>query len=259
MFNVVLVAPKFRRTPAIRLCANTGARLHLIEPLGFRSTTRGCRAGLDYHEYAQMRVHRDWDAFIATETPDPARMFAFTTRGSGRFHDHAFLPGDWFVFGSETRGLSAELLERFPNEQRVRLPMRPDNRSLNLSNTVAVVVFEAWRPASKAAHDACTAQPPAGRVTSVRAARDTGRRCREKTREHHACEVRRLRQHFGNGAHRDLDGFLGRIAIDAATDRRERDRRRRDLLGQLDRAPTTRAGRPRRARRRATRPTAWIT
>ena len=92
-----------------------------------------------------MRVHRDWDAFIATETPDPARMFAFTTRGSGRFHDHAFLPGDWFVFGSETRGLSAELLERFPNEQRVRLPMRPDNRSLNLSNTVAVVVFEAWR------------------------------------------------------------------------------------------------------------------
>ena len=187
-------------------------------------------------------------------------MFAFTTRGSGRFHDHAFLPGDWFVFGSETRGLSAELLERFPNEQRVRLPMRPDNRSLNLSNTVAVVVFEAWRqPASKAAHDACTAQPcpaDASRPCEPRAIQvvDVGR----KTREHHACEVRRLRQHFGNGAHRDLDGFLGRIAIDAATDRRERDRRRRDL-GQLDRAPVARREQVGLARRRATRPTAWIT
>ena len=111
-----------------------------------------------------MRVHRDWDAFIATETPDPARMFAFTTRGSGRFHDHAFLPGDWFVFGSETRGLSAELLERFPNEQRVRLPMRPDNRSLNRRGRVVAAT------ASKAAHDACTAQPARG-TRHVRASR----------------------------------------------------------------------------------------
>ncbi|KAB0632156.1 tRNA (uridine(34)/cytosine(34)/5-carboxymethylaminomethyluridine(34)-2'-O)-methyltransferase TrmL [Burkholderia latens] len=150
MFNVVLVAPEIPPNTGnvIRLCANTGARLHLIEPLGFPlDDAKMRRAGLDYHEYAEMRVHRDWNAFVAAETPDPARTFAFTTRGSGRFHDHAFAPGDWFVFGSETRGLPADLLERFPNEQRVRLPMRPGNRSLNLSNTVAVVVFEAWRQA----------------------------------------------------------------------------------------------------------------
>ncbi|AOJ14444.1 tRNA (uridine(34)/cytosine(34)/5-carboxymethylaminomethyluridine(34)-2'-O)-methyltransferase TrmL [Burkholderia vietnamiensis] len=150
MFNVVLVAPEIPPNTGnvIRLCANTGARLHLIEPLGFPlDDAKMRRAGLDYHEYAEMRVHRDWDAFVAAESPDPARMFAFTTRGSGRFHDHAFVAGDWFVFGSETRGLPAELLERFPGEQRVRLPMRPGNRSLNLSNTVAVVVFEAWRQA----------------------------------------------------------------------------------------------------------------
>lgn len=128
MFNVVLVAPEIPPNTGnvIRLCANTGARLHLIEPLGFPlDDAKMRRAGLDYHEYAQMRVHRDWDAFVAAESPDPARIFAFTTRGSSRFHDRAFLPGDWFVFGSETRGLPAELLERFPAEQRVRLPMRP--------------------------------------------------------------------------------------------------------------------------------------
>jgi len=105
------------------------------------------RAGLDYHEYAQMHVHADWAAFVASETPDPTRMFAFTTRGSGAFHAHAFLPGDWFVFGAETRGLPDSVLGQFAAEQRVRLPMRPGNRSLNLSNTVAVVVFEAWRQA----------------------------------------------------------------------------------------------------------------
>ncbi|MFX1763189.1 tRNA (uridine(34)/cytosine(34)/5-carboxymethylaminomethyluridine(34)-2'-O)-methyltransferase TrmL [Paraburkholderia sp. A1RI-2L] len=148
MFNVVLVEPEIPPNTGnvIRLCANTGARLHLIEPLGFPlDDAKMRRAGLDYHEYAQMHVHRNWDAFIAAETPDPSRMFAFTTRGSGRFHDHAFLPGDWFVFGAETRGLPDALLERFAPEQRVRLPMRPGNRSLNLSNTVAVVAFEAWR------------------------------------------------------------------------------------------------------------------
>jgi tRNA (cytidine/uridine-2'-O-)-methyltransferase len=94
-----------------------------------------------------MRVHRDWDALLASEAPDLSRMFAFTTRGSGRFHDLALSPGDWFVFGAETRGLPADLLARFANEQRVRLPMRPGNRSMNLSNTVAIVVFEAWRQA----------------------------------------------------------------------------------------------------------------
>jgi tRNA (cytidine/uridine-2'-O-)-methyltransferase len=92
-----------------------------------------------------MRVHKSWDALVADESPDPSRMFAFTTRGSGRFHDASFLPGDWFVFGAETRGLPAALLERFAPAQRVRLPMRPGNRSMNLSNTVAIVVFEAWR------------------------------------------------------------------------------------------------------------------
>ncbi|TAL99919.1 MAG: tRNA (uridine(34)/cytosine(34)/5-carboxymethylaminomethyluridine(34)-2'-O)-methyltransferase TrmL [Paraburkholderia sp.] len=150
MFNVVLVEPEIPPNTGnvIRLCANTGARLHLIEPLGFPlDDAKMRRAGLDYHEYAQMHVHRNWDAFLAAETPDPSRMFAFTTRGSGRFHARAFQPGDWFVFGAETRGLPDAVLAHFPNGQRVRLPMRPDNRSLNLSNTVAVVVFEAWRQA----------------------------------------------------------------------------------------------------------------
>ncbi|MFC0398146.1 tRNA (uridine(34)/cytosine(34)/5-carboxymethylaminomethyluridine(34)-2'-O)-methyltransferase TrmL [Paraburkholderia rhizosphaerae] len=150
MFNVVLVEPEIPPNTGnvIRLCANTGARLHLIEPLGFPlDDAKMRRAGLDYHEYANMHVHRNWDAFVATETPDPARMFAFTTRGSSPFHSHAFAPGDWFVFGAETRGLSDAVLSCFGAAQRVRLPMRPGNRSLNLSNTVAVVVFEAWRQA----------------------------------------------------------------------------------------------------------------
>ena len=148
MFNVVLVEPEIPPNTGnvIRLCANTGARLHLVEPLGFPlDDAKMRRAGLDYHEYAQMRVHKSWDALVEQEAPDLSRMFAFTTRGSGRFHDSSFQPGDWFVFGAETRGLPAALLERFPAEQRVRLPMRPGNRSMNLSNTVAIVVFEAWR------------------------------------------------------------------------------------------------------------------
>ncbi|MDR5803216.1 tRNA (uridine(34)/cytosine(34)/5-carboxymethylaminomethyluridine(34)-2'-O)-methyltransferase TrmL [Caballeronia sp. LZ001] len=150
MFNVVLVEPEIPPNTGnvIRLCANTGARLHLIEPLGFPlDDAKMRRAGLDYHEYAEMNVHANWSAFLAKETPDPARMFAFTTRGSTPFFDHAFHPGDWFVFGAETRGLAADLLNGFPTQQRVRLPMRPGNRSLNLSNTVAIVTFEAWRQA----------------------------------------------------------------------------------------------------------------
>jgi tRNA (cytidine/uridine-2'-O-)-methyltransferase len=148
MFNVVLVEPEIPPNTGnvIRLCANTGAHLHLIEPLGFPlDDSKLKRAGLDYHEYAAMQVHAHWEAFLNTAQPDPARMFTFTTRGAGRFHEQAFLPGDWFIFGSETRGLAASLLEQFATAQRVRLPMRPDNRSMNLSNTVAVVVFEAWR------------------------------------------------------------------------------------------------------------------
>lgn len=148
MFHVVLVEPEIPPNTGniIRLCANTGAQLHLVEPLGFPlDDARMRRAGLDYHEYAKMQVHRDWNAFIAAESPDPARMFALTTHGSTPFASIEFRSGDVFVFGSETRGLAPELRDSFPSSQRIRLPMRPDNRSLNLSNAVAVVVFEAWR------------------------------------------------------------------------------------------------------------------
>ncbi|MDB5951319.1 MAG: trmL [Massilia sp.] len=148
MFHVVLVEPEIPPNTGniIRLCANTGAQLHLIEPLGFPlDDAKMKRAGLDYHDYATMKVHKDWDAFIAATAPDASRMFALTTHGSAPFAEAVFRPGDFFVFGSETRGLAPDLRESFPPNQRIRLPMRPDNRSLNLSNTVAVVVFEAWR------------------------------------------------------------------------------------------------------------------
>ena len=146
MFHVVLVHPEIPPNTGnvIRLCANAGARLHLIEPLGFPiDHAKMRRAGLDYHEFATMRVHRDWNAFVAAERP--RRMYALTTRGARRPSDVALAPGDCFVFGSETRGLPPPVLERFAPEDRLRLPMRPGNRSLNLSNAVAVVVYEAWR------------------------------------------------------------------------------------------------------------------
>jgi tRNA (cytidine/uridine-2'-O-)-methyltransferase len=148
LFHVVLVEPEIPPNTGnvIRLCANTGAQLHLIEPLGFPlDDAKMRRAGLDYHDYATMQVHRNWDAFISAQAPDPSRMFALTTHGSTPFAGIAFLPGDVFVFGSETKGLHPELRESFPATQRIRLPMRPENRSLNLANTVAVVVYEAWR------------------------------------------------------------------------------------------------------------------
>jgi len=148
LFHVVLVEPEIPPNTGniIRLCANTGAQLHLIEPLGFPlDDAKMRRAGLDYHDYASMKVHRDWAAFITSEAPDPQRMFALTTRGATPFGSIAFHPGDVFVFGSETKGLDPALHESFAPPQRIRLPMRPDNRSLNLSNTVAVVVYEAWR------------------------------------------------------------------------------------------------------------------
>ena len=148
MFHVVLVEPEIPPNTGniIRLCANTGAQLHLIEPLGFPlDDSKMKRAGLDYHDYATMRVHKDWQAFLRDVAPDPARMFAMTTHGAAPFSQASFVPGDVFVFGSETRGLAPALRESFPVAQRIRLPMRPDNRSLNLSNTVAVVVYEAWR------------------------------------------------------------------------------------------------------------------
>ena len=148
MFHVVLVEPEIPPNTGnvIRLCANTGAQLHLVEPLGFPlDDARMRRAGLDYHEFAAMRVHANWQAFLDSIHVDPARIFAFTTHGSSIFSALRFEPGDVFVFGAETRGLDPALRESFPPTQRIRLPMRPDNRSLNLSNAVAVVVFEAWR------------------------------------------------------------------------------------------------------------------
>lgn len=148
MFHVVLVEPEIPPNTGnvIRLCANTGAQLHLVEPLGFPlEDARLRRAGLDYHEYASMKVHKDWQACIESINPDPSRIFILTTHGSTPFSNAQFRAGDVFVFGCETRGLAPEIRDSFPNAQRIRLPMRPDNRSLNLSNTVAVVVYEAWR------------------------------------------------------------------------------------------------------------------
>lgn len=148
MFRIVLVHPEIPPNTGnvIRLAANTGCELHLIEPLGFSMDDKLLkRAGLDYHEYAPVRRHASWDAFLAAASPDPQRMFAFTTRGSRPFSQVAWQEGDWLVFGSETAGLPPALRDGFATEQRVRLPMRPDQRSLNLSNSVAVAVFEAWR------------------------------------------------------------------------------------------------------------------
>ena len=148
MFNIVLVAPEIPPNTGnvIRLSANTGCALHLIEPLGFSMDDKQMRrAGLDYHEYATVRRHADWSAFLASEQPDAQRLFALTTRGSHNVFEQRFQTGDWLVFGSETSGLPAELRERFPPAQRLRLPMMAGQRSLNLSNAVAVVVFEAWR------------------------------------------------------------------------------------------------------------------
>jgi tRNA (cytidine/uridine-2'-O-)-methyltransferase len=146
MFEIVLFQPEIPPNTGnvIRLCANTGCRLHLIEPLGFRMDDRSLRrAGLDYHEYASVQVHQSWDGCRAAL--GERRLFAFSTRGVERHDRMAFRVGDAFVFGSETRGLPQELVQAVPAECRLRLPMRPGQRSLNLSNAVAVVVFEAWR------------------------------------------------------------------------------------------------------------------
>jgi tRNA (cytidine/uridine-2'-O-)-methyltransferase len=148
MFNIVLVAPEIPPNTGnvIRLAANTGCTLHLIEPLGFSMDDKLLRrAGLDYHEWAQVQRHNSWPRFVQTCQPDPARCFAFTTKGTRGAHDVAWLPGDWLVFGSETQGLPPPLRDSFAPAQRLRLPMRAGQRSLNLSNAVAVAVFEAWR------------------------------------------------------------------------------------------------------------------
>lgn len=146
MFEIVLVQPEIPPNTGnvIRLSANTGCRLHLVRPLGFDLSDKNLRrAGLDYHEYADLRVHDDWAA-LAMALADH-RLFAFTTKGSRPFSEVAWQAGDALVFGPETRGLPAELLAGFASDRRVRLPMRAGQRSLNLSNAVAVAVFEAWR------------------------------------------------------------------------------------------------------------------
>ena len=148
MFHIVLVAPEIPPNTGnvIRLAANSGCSLHLVEPLGFSMDDKLLRrAGLDYHETAVIKRHASWAALLQAETPDLQRCFAFTTHGSEVFGQVRWAPGDWLVFGSETAGLPPPLRESFAPAQRVRLPMRPGQRSLNLSNAVAVAVFEAWR------------------------------------------------------------------------------------------------------------------
>ncbi|HHM04503.1 MAG TPA: tRNA (uridine(34)/cytosine(34)/5-carboxymethylaminomethyluridine(34)-2'-O)-methyltransferase TrmL [Gammaproteobacteria bacterium] len=145
MFNLVLYQPEIPPNTGnvIRLCANCGAVLHLIRPLGFELDDRRLRrAGLDYHEYARLQVHDSWEAFQAAA---PARLFAVSTRGRRHYHQVDFRPDDGFVFGPETRGLPAALLDRWPAQQILRIPMLPDSRSLNLSNAAAVLLYEAWR------------------------------------------------------------------------------------------------------------------
>ena len=146
MFDVILFQPEIPPNTGnvIRLCANTGARLHLVRPLGFSlEDAQLKRAGLDYHEYAELRVHDSLDDALASIAPN--RLFALSTRGTVRFDQPRYEAGDAFLFGPETRGLPEDVLARVPDGERLRLPMRPKNRSLNLSNAVAVVVFEAWR------------------------------------------------------------------------------------------------------------------
>jgi tRNA (cytidine/uridine-2'-O-)-methyltransferase len=146
MIDIVLHAPEIPPNSGnvIRLAANTGARLHLVEPLGFSMDDRKLkRAGLDYHELANVTVHADWGGCLSRFAG--RRMFALTTRAQRSVYDERFRAGDVFVFGSETAGLPQEILAGFDSRSQLRLPMRPGNRSLNLSNAVAVVVFEAWR------------------------------------------------------------------------------------------------------------------
>lgn len=146
MFDIVLYEPEIPPNTGniIRLCANTGCRLHLIEPLGFElEDSRLRRAGLDYHEFAAVKVYPDLSAF--TEQVQPPRLFALSTHGRRSLYAGAFEAGDAFLFGPETRGLPASVREALGPDRVLRIPLLPDNRSLNLSNAAAIVVYEAWR------------------------------------------------------------------------------------------------------------------
>lgn len=151
MFAIVLVHPEIPPNTGnvIRLAANTGCELHLVEPLGFTMGDKELkRAGLDYHEYVRVRTHRDLAACrAALDAPSPRRWFAFTTKATRTLHEQAFAAGDVLVFGRETDGLPDAVLDTFAPDARLRIPMRPGMRSLNLSNAVAVAVYEAWRQA----------------------------------------------------------------------------------------------------------------
>ena len=146
MLDIVLYQPEIPPNTGnvIRLCANTGFRLHLIKPLGFElDDQRLKRAGLDYHEYANLQIHESYEDFLTTVKP--GRVFALSTKGSANYSEAAFQERDAMMFGPETRGLPVGIRESLPAEQVLRLPMLPESRSLNLSNTVAVIVYEAWR------------------------------------------------------------------------------------------------------------------
>lgn len=148
MLNVVLYEPEIPPNTGniIRLCANTGCQLHLIEPLAFAlDDKRLRRAGLDYAEWQHIKVHASWADFL--ETCKPARLYAISTKGSQHYHQASFRAGDYVVFGPETRGLPASVRESLPPQQVLRIPMCPGSRSMNLSNAAAVIVFEAWRQA----------------------------------------------------------------------------------------------------------------
>lgn len=146
MIDIVLYEPEIPPNTGniIRLCANSGARLHLIEPLGFSMEEKALRrAGLDYHEFADIRTHPNWPSAQAHFAG--RRWFALTTKGTAGFFDTAFAPDDVLVFGPESRGLPAAVLAECSADRRLRLPMRGDSRSVNLSNTVAIAVYEVWR------------------------------------------------------------------------------------------------------------------
>lgn len=147
MLHIVLYQPEIPPNTGnvIRLCANTGYQLHLIEPLGFELEDKKLRrAGLDYHEVANVQRHQNWDAFLQSDN-ELGKIYALTTRGSHPHSEASFAPNDVLVFGPETKGLPIEFIEALPPSQRLRLPMQPGSRSLNLSNTVAVMVYESWR------------------------------------------------------------------------------------------------------------------
>ncbi len=146
MFTIVLYQPEIPPNTGniIRLCANTGADLHLVKPLGFPlDSSKMKRAGLDYHEFAKLTVHENFEDCL--KVLEGHRIFALTTKGKTRPDEASFKEGDVFLFGPETRGLPAEILDSLPAERKLRLPMRPGSRSMNLSNTAAVMLFEAWR------------------------------------------------------------------------------------------------------------------